>query len=67
MEPGSAAAAYFAVVEHDLEKLVFRDQLPSALWPAGGDRWYAVLDTLLQDPDNPWWGRRVDAARRGEA
>ncbi|SDU97436.1 penicillin amidase [Microlunatus sagamiharensis] len=55
MEPGSAAAAYFAVVEHDLEKLVFRDQLPPALWPAGGDRWYAVLDTLLQDPDNPWW------------
>ncbi len=55
MEPGSAAAAYFAVVEHDLEKLTFRDQLPPELWPSGGDRWYAVLDTLLDQPDNPWW------------
>ena len=55
MSEGSAAAAYFAVVEHDLEKLTFRDQLPPELWPTGGDRWYAVLDTLLRQPDNPWW------------
>ncbi len=55
MDEDSAAAAYFAVVEHDLEKLTFRDQLPPELWPTGGDRWYAVLDTLLDQPENPWW------------
>ena len=62
MDPGSAAAAYYAVVEHDLEKLVFRDQLPPELWPTGGDRWYAVLDRLLAEPDNPWWD---DATTQG--
>ena len=62
MSAGSAAAAYFAVVEHDLEKLTFRDQLPPELWPTGGDRWYAVLDRLLQEPDNPWWD---DATTQG--
>ncbi|HEV2930769.1 MAG TPA: penicillin acylase family protein, partial [Propionibacteriaceae bacterium] len=41
--PESAAAAYFQVVMHDILKLTFRDELPSELWPAGGDRWYAVV------------------------
>ncbi len=51
----SAAAAYFNVVFRDVEKLTFRDQLPSELWPTGGDRWFAVVDRLLTQPDNPWW------------
>lgn len=55
MASDSAAAAYFAVVCHDLKKLVLRDQLAPALWPQGDDQWFAVLDTLLREPDNPWW------------
>ena len=51
----SAAAAYFNVVLHDLLKRTFRDQLPQELWPTGGDRWMAVVATLMKQPDNPWW------------
>jgi len=51
----SAAAAYFSVVCHNILKLTFRDELPQELWPAGGDRWYAVLTMLMKQPMNPWW------------
>jgi penicillin amidase len=51
----SAAAAYFNVVCHNILKLTFRDELPQELWPAGGDRWYAVLTMLLKQTKNPWW------------
>ncbi len=52
---GSASAAYFNVVFHDLLKLTFRDELPQAQWPTGGDRWYAVVDGLLDRPRDAWW------------
>jgi penicillin amidase len=55
MSADSAAAAYFAIVTHDLKKLVLADQLAPGLWPKDDDRWYAALDTLMQQPDNPWW------------
>jgi penicillin G amidase len=29
--------------------------MPQELWPTGGDRWYAVLSTLLDQPNNRWW------------
>ncbi|MFP5282895.1 MAG: penicillin acylase family protein, partial [Actinomycetes bacterium] len=51
----AAAAAYFHVVVHNLLKLTFRDEMPESLWPTAGDRWYAVLTTLLQKPRDPWW------------
>lgn len=51
----SAAAAYFFVVVHNVLERTFRDQMPEELWPSGGDRWYAVLTKLLDDPDNAWW------------
>jgi penicillin amidase len=53
--PDSAAAAYFNVVMHDILKRTFRDELPSELWPAGGDRWNAVIADLLAQPRNLWW------------
>jgi len=53
--PDSAAAAYFHVVVHNILKLTFRDELPPDQWPTGGDRWYAVVNTLLDEPDDPWW------------
>ncbi|MGI3783159.1 MAG: penicillin acylase family protein [Janthinobacterium lividum] len=55
MSADSPAAAYFAIVTHDLKKLVLADQLAPGLWPQGEDQWYAVLDRLMQQPDNPWW------------
>ena len=55
MTSDSAAAAYFAIVCHDLRKLVLADQLPPELWPQGDDRWFAALHTLMRQPDNPWW------------
>ncbi|HEY6688654.1 MAG TPA: penicillin acylase family protein [Propionibacteriaceae bacterium] len=51
----SAAAAYFNVVCHNILKFTFRDELPQELWPAGGDRWYAVLTMLMKQTRNPWW------------
>ncbi|MGI3785067.1 MAG: penicillin acylase family protein, partial [Janthinobacterium lividum] len=55
MSSDSAAAAYFAIVCHDLRKLVLADQLAPALWPKGDDQWFAALDGLLRQPDDPWW------------
>ena len=53
--PDSAAAAYFFVVVHNILERTFRDQMPEELWPTGGDRWFAVLTTLMEDSSNPWW------------
>ncbi len=52
---GSPAAAYFNVVFHNILKLTFRDELPEEQWPHGGDRWYAVVDNLLEQPRDAWW------------
>jgi penicillin G amidase len=54
-EPSSPAAAYFYVVFHNILKLTFRDEMPEELWPAGGDRWYAVVSSLLKSPRSRWW------------
>ncbi|NYI07776.1 penicillin acylase family protein [Allostreptomyces psammosilenae] len=35
-----------------------RDPLSAA--PDGGDRWYAVVAALLEQPDSPWWDIDVD-------
>lgn len=53
--PTSAPAAYFHVVLHNVLKLTFRDELPQDQWPKGGDRWYAVVNGLLDEPRSPWW------------
>nr|WP_239579198.1 penicillin acylase family protein [Microlunatus panaciterrae] len=51
----SNAAAYFNVVFHNILKLTFRDQLPEELWPTGGDRWFAVVASMLDQPTSSWW------------
>lgn len=51
----SAGAAYYYLVVDNLLKLTFRDEIPEQAWPESGDRWYAVLQRLLQDRTNPWW------------
>ena len=57
---GLGAAAYFNVVVHNILKLTFRDELPEDLWPAGGDRWYAVWSNCWTSRANRWW----DATQR---
>jgi penicillin G amidase len=54
----SAAAAYFNVVWADILGIAFGDELPEGFRPDGGDRWFEVVQTLLDDPRNPWWDDR---------
>ncbi len=51
----SAPAAYFNVVWRNLLELAFHDDLDERSWPDGGDRWFAVVGTMLTDPAGPWW------------
>ena len=57
--PESAAAAYYNVVWRNLLELTFHDDLPEAAWPDGGQRWMAVVEGLLRDPDDPFWDDRT--------
>ena len=64
-EPSSPAAAYFYVVFHNILKLTFRDEMPEELWPAG-DRWYAVVSSLLKSPRSHWWDDLATQDRSGD-
>ncbi len=50
----SAEAAYFAVFWRNLLELMFAT-LPTETRPEGGDRWFRVVGSLLDDPDASWW------------
>jgi penicillin amidase len=52
---GSAAAAYYNAVWRSLLELTFHDDLPEDVWPDGGQRWYAVVERLLDQPSDAWW------------
>ncbi len=39
----------------NLLELTFDDQLPEALWPDGGARWYDVVAGCSPGPNDPWW------------
>ena len=51
----SAAAAYFAVFWKDLLADAFGRKLPSSAPPTGGDRWFQVVQSLVDQPDSAWW------------
>ncbi|EFQ82567.1 penicillin amidase [Aeromicrobium marinum DSM 15272] len=51
----SAAAAYFNVVWSYVLELTFRDELPESQWPGGGERWFNVVDRIIDDRDAEWW------------
>lgn len=55
----SAAAAYFNAVWANLLRLTFHDEMRRSLWPEGGQRWYAVIERLLEQPRNTWWDDRT--------
>ena len=46
---------------------MFDDKLPEGTRPAGGDRWFGVVGSLLDEPDSPWWTNEklgIDRPRR---
>ncbi|GAA4078854.1 penicillin acylase family protein [Nocardioides kongjuensis] len=51
----SAAAAYFNVVWREVLSRTFSDELPTAIQPNGGSRWFAVVSALLPRGKSPWW------------
>lgn len=58
MDAGSDAAAYFAAVWRNLLQLTFWDDLPDTMRPEGGSRWLAVVQQMLDDPDDSFWDDR---------
>ncbi len=51
----SAAAAYFSAVWRNVLELTFHDELPREQWPDGGERWFNVVRTILDQPKSRWW------------
>ncbi|MET0930385.1 MAG: penicillin acylase family protein [Aeromicrobium sp.] len=51
----SPGAAYFNAVWRNLLARTFHDELPKDQWPDGGERWFAMIDTILDRPGNHWW------------
>ncbi|QNE33826.1 penicillin acylase family protein [Leifsonia shinshuensis] len=51
----SAAAAYYAVFWKDLLADAFGRKIPADAQPAGGDRWFQVVQNLVKQPDSAWW------------
>ncbi len=54
-EADSAAAAFFNVFWKTLLDDTFRPRLPDDLPPAGGSRWFLIVEGLLDQPSSPWW------------
>jgi penicillin amidase len=51
----SPGAAYFNAVWKNLLARTFHDELPKGQWPGGGERWFAVIDSILDRAGNHWW------------
>jgi penicillin G amidase len=61
----SASAAYFAMFWHHLLHAMFEGKLPEGTEPAGSDRFFSIVGTLLAEPESPWW-TNGDATGRDE-
>ncbi|MDJ0348964.1 penicillin acylase family protein [Cryobacterium sp. PH29-G1] len=55
VDADSAAAAYFNVIWRTLLKDMFADKIDAGAALTGGDRSFAVVTSLLDQPDSPWW------------
>jgi penicillin amidase len=56
----SGAAAYYNAVWSEILKMAFQTKLPagvdlSTLGFDGGDRWFAVVQSIIDQPDSQWW------------
>lgn len=55
-DPDSAGMAFFAIAARQVLQRTFGDEVPDELGPGqGSDQFFAVLDSILDDPQNPWW------------
>ncbi len=54
----SPAAALFEAFWQHLLGDTFHDQLPQEYFPDGGDRWYAVIQNIVKQPNSIWWDNR---------
>ncbi len=55
----SPAAAYYNAVWRNLLLLTFGDDLPASVPINGGERWFEVVRSILDDPASPWWDDRT--------
>jgi penicillin G amidase len=55
----SSGAAIWAAIWRSMLALTFQDELPESLWPAGGSRWFVVMDALMETPTDPFWDDRT--------
>jgi penicillin amidase len=55
LEMSSPAAVLFEIFWKHLLAATFNDQLPQEYLPDGGDRWYAVVQNLVTQPNSFWW------------
>lgn len=62
MDADSAAAAYFAAVWRNLLATTFNDELPQSMWPDGGSRWLAVIQGMLDNPNDEFWDDKSTVA-----
>ena len=58
----SAPAAFYAATWRAVLARTFHDELASLpeeqrdeVLPGGGDRWFAIVGRLLEEPDDAWW------------
>ena len=51
----SPEAALYEVFWWRLVSNTFRDELPKAMWPYGGDEMMAAARELVKEPENSWW------------
>ena len=48
-------AAVWNATWKNLLALTFHDDLPESIWPEGNSRWFEVVGTMLDNPNDPFW------------
>ncbi|MFV1969893.1 MAG: penicillin acylase family protein [Acidimicrobiia bacterium] len=51
----STGAAVWNTTWRNLLDLTFNDELPEDLWPEGGSRWFEVMYSLVDSPEDKFW------------
>ncbi|KAA3642999.1 MAG: penicillin acylase family protein [Chloroflexi bacterium] len=55
MDMDEPAAMLFAAIWDNLLAETYYDELPEDYWPNGSNRWFIVMQNLLEEPDSSWW------------
>ena len=62
MDMDEPAAMLFAALWDKLLVATYHDELPEDYWPSGSNRWFIVMQNLLEQPDSPWWINQYTSA-----